>query len=78
MISGVSKPSVRPSPASWRMQGTIGVIVALALILIYVWFRFEWQFAVGAIVATDSRHRHDDRLLLVSGVEFNLSSSPPS
>ena len=28
------------------------MLVALVGILIYVWFRFEWQFAVGAIVAT--------------------------
>ncbi|TGW07124.1 protein translocase subunit SecDF, partial [Mesorhizobium sp. M2D.F.Ca.ET.145.01.1.1] len=33
-------------------QGTIAMIVALVGILVYVWFRFEWQFAVGAIVAT--------------------------
>ncbi len=25
---------------------------ALAVVLIYLWFRFEWQFAVGAIIAT--------------------------
>ncbi len=31
---------------------TLGVLAALAAILIYIWLRFEWQFAVGAIVAT--------------------------
>ncbi|MBO0905628.1 protein translocase subunit SecDF [Jiella sonneratiae] len=30
----------------------IGVLASLVAILIYVWLRFEWQFAVGAIVAT--------------------------
>lgn len=53
--------------------GTIAVIVALIAVLIYIWFRFEWQFAIGAIVATI----HD--VVLTVGVfsalqlEFNLS-----
>ncbi len=29
----------------------IAVILAMAAVLIYIWLRFEWQFAVGAIVA---------------------------
>lgn len=33
-------------------NGTIGVIVGILGVLIYLWFRFEWQFAVGAVVAT--------------------------
>ncbi|SIQ81351.1 protein translocase subunit secF /protein translocase subunit secD [Rhizobium sp. RU35A] len=53
---------------------TIGVLGALIGILVYIWFRFEWQFAVGAILATI----HDVILTLgifvVSGIEFNLTS----
>jgi preprotein translocase SecF subunit len=30
----------------------LGVILAIVGVLIYLWFRFEWQFAVGAVVAT--------------------------
>src|SRR5882724_2380181 len=26
-------------------QGTVGVMAAIGLILVYLWFRFEWQFA---------------------------------
>lgn len=33
-------------------NGTIGVIVGIIGVLLYLWFRFEWQFAVGAVVAT--------------------------
>jgi preprotein translocase SecF subunit len=55
-------------------NGTVGVIVALLGILIYVWFRFEWQFAVGAIVTTI----HDVLMTLgfftVLQLEFDLSS----
>lgn len=32
-------------------DGTIAVIAAIMAILIYIWFRFEWQFAVGAVIA---------------------------
>src|SRR3954468_18267339 len=28
--------------------GVIAVVVAIVLVMIYLWFRFEWQFAVGA------------------------------
>lgn len=55
-------------------QGTIGVIVALGFILVYVWFRFEWQFAVGAIVATIHDIVMTMGFFVVSGVEFNQSS----
>jgi len=54
--------------------GTIAVIAALGAILVYLWFRFEWQFAVGAVIATV----HDVILTLglyvILGLEFNLSS----
>ncbi len=33
-------------------DGTIGILLSLLAITIYLWFRFEWQFAVGAIIAT--------------------------
>lgn len=33
-------------------QGTLSVLAALALILVYVMFRFQWKFALGAVVAT--------------------------
>lgn len=32
-------------------SGTIAVVVALLGILIYVWFRFEWQFGVAALLS---------------------------
>ncbi|PJI43990.1 protein translocase subunit SecDF [Ciceribacter selenitireducens] len=55
-------------------SATIGVAVSLLCILIYIWFRFEWQFAVGSIIAT----LHDVILTLglyvLLGIEFNLTS----
>lgn len=32
-------------------SGTIAVLVALLSVLVYIWFRFEWQFSVGAVAA---------------------------
>jgi preprotein translocase SecF subunit len=54
--------------------GTQAVVYALIAILAYIWFRFEWQFAIGAIVALI----HDVVLTLgifsLLGLEFNLST----
>jgi preprotein translocase subunit SecF len=37
--------------AELKRTGIIAVVVSLLGIFLYVWFRFEWQFAVAAIVA---------------------------
>ena len=34
-----------------KMTGIYAVIAAICGILLYVWFRFEWQFAVAAVIA---------------------------
>jgi preprotein translocase subunit SecF len=31
--------------------GTLGLMLAIFGILVYLWFRFEWQFALGAMIA---------------------------
>src|SRR5581483_9476488 len=30
-------------------NGLLALGISLAMILVYIWFRFEWQFAVGAV-----------------------------
>ena len=54
--------------------GTIAVIAAMLAMLVYIWLRFEWQFAVGAIVST----LHDVIMVVgfyvFLGLEFNLTS----
>jgi preprotein translocase subunit SecF len=37
--------------AELARAGTIAVLVAIFAIMAYIWFRFEWQFAIGAVVA---------------------------
>jgi preprotein translocase subunit SecF len=55
-------------------SGIIGVALALVGIWLYLWFRFEWQFAVGAMIAT----MHDIVLTIgfysVTQLDFDLSS----
>lgn len=34
-----------------RRTGIIAVLASILAIIVYVWFRFEWQFAAGAVVA---------------------------
>jgi preprotein translocase subunit SecF len=50
-------------------NGTIGIIVGIIGVLMYLWFRFEWQFAVGAVVAT----LHDIVLTIGFFVAFQLT-----
>ena len=33
------------------LDGILAIAIALSAMLIYIWFRFEWQFSIGAIVA---------------------------
>jgi SecD/SecF fusion protein len=54
--------------------GTIAVLAALFAILVYIWLRFEWQFAIGAIVATTHDVLLTIGMFVVTGLEFNLSS----
>ncbi len=55
-------------------KGIIAVLVALVAILIYVWFRFEWQFALAAITTTTHDVIMTIGLFSVAGLEFNTSS----
>ncbi|WP_198646996.1 protein translocase subunit SecF [Pannonibacter carbonis] len=56
------------------MAGSIGITVALICILFYVWFRFEWQFAVGAILTTLNDVIVTLGLFVVLQLDFTLSS----
>ena len=55
-------------------SGTIAVVVALIGILIYVWFRFEWQFAVAAIASLIHDVTGTIGLYALLQLEFNVSS----
>ncbi|TDT74875.1 protein translocase subunit secF [Litoreibacter halocynthiae] len=51
-ISFPSVESVGPKVSGELIQtAAIAVILAITAVLIYIWLRFEWQFAVGAVIA---------------------------
>jgi preprotein translocase subunit SecF len=64
-------PSVSTELLSY---GTIGLLAAILAILFYLWFRFEWQFALGAMIA----NVHDVVLTVgfmsLTRVDFDLTS----
>ncbi|MBN8936813.1 MAG: protein translocase subunit SecF [Rhizobiales bacterium] len=55
-------------------MGTLGLVMAILGILIYLWFRFEWQFALGAMIA----NVHDLVLTIgfmsITQIDFDLTS----
>ena len=57
-----------------KKNGFWAVIVALVGILLYIWFRFEWQFAVSAILALFHDVIATIGLFAFTGLEFNLST----
>ena len=65
---------VGPKVSSELVQkGLMAIIVAVILMLFYIWVRFEWQFSIGAVIALI----HD--VIITIGIfsffqiEFNLS-----
>jgi preprotein translocase SecF subunit len=56
-----------------KRSGALALAIALGAMLLYIWFRFEWQFSVGAVTALV----HDVILTFgffaITGLEFNLS-----
>ena len=53
-------------------SGAIAIFVAVFAMLVYIWFRFEWQFSLGAVLALV----HDVILTIgvfcITQLEFNL------
>lgn len=55
-------------------DGIYAVISSLIAMLIYVWFRFEWQFGVAAIVSLVHDCVSVVGLYVVTGIEFNITA----
>ncbi|MGV2978769.1 protein translocase subunit SecF [Camelimonas sp. ID_303_24] len=55
-------------------SGTLGVVLSILAVMVYLWFRFELQFAIGAIIGT----MHDIVLtvgfFVITQIEFNMTS----
>ena len=66
---------VGPSVGSELIRaGVLATVLALGAILVYVWFRFEWQFGVGATIATLHDVITTIGLFAIFQLEFNLTT----
>jgi preprotein translocase SecF subunit len=54
--------------------GIIATVLALVAIVVYVWFRFEWQFGIWALVSLLHDVTTTVGLYAVTQIEFNLTS----
>lgn len=55
-------------------DGVLAVVLSLLAIALYVWFRFEWQFGVGALISTFHDVITTFGLFSITGMEFNLTT----
>lgn len=54
--------------------GALATVLALVAILIYIWFRFEWQFGVGATISTLHDVITTIGLFAIFRLEFDLTT----
>jgi SecD/SecF fusion protein len=55
-------------------DGLIAVVLASIAMLFYIWFRFEWYFAVGAIVTLILDVTKTIGFFALTGLDFNLTA----
>ena len=53
-------------------NGLLALGISLVMILVYIWFRFEWQFAVGAVVTLILDITKAIGFLAITRIEFDL------
>ena len=53
-------------------NGLLALGISLAMILVYIWFRFEWEFAVGAVVTLLLDVTKAIGFLVVTRFQFDL------
>jgi preprotein translocase SecF subunit len=53
-------------------NGLLALGISLAMILVYIWFRFEWQFAVGAVVTLVLDITKAIGFLAITRIDFDL------
>lgn len=53
-------------------NGMLALGISLLMILVYIWFRFEWQFAVGAVVTLILDVTKAIGFLVITRIEFDL------
>ena len=65
---------VGPKVSSELIQkGVVAIVIAVFLMLFYIWIRFEWQFSIGAVTALIHDVLITIGLFAFLQIEFNLS-----
>jgi SecD/SecF fusion protein len=54
--------------------GMIALAISFLMMLVYIWFRFEWQFAIGAVATLLLDTTKVVGFLVLTGIEFNLTT----
>ena len=57
-----------------KEKGILAVVCALLAIMVYIWFRFEWQFSIAAILALSHDILSTIGLFALTSFEFNLAT----
>ena len=60
--------------AELTQKGILAVVSALAAIMIYIWFRFEWQYSIAAILALSHDVISTIGFFSLTSFEFNLAT----
>ncbi|WP_374514450.1 protein translocase subunit SecF [Brevundimonas sp.] len=55
-------------------NGVLALVVAIVLMLVYIWFRFEWQFGLGAVIGLFHDVILTFGLFALTGMEFSLTA----
>jgi preprotein translocase SecF subunit len=66
---------VGPKVSSELLMNSVwAILISLLGVLAYLWFRFEWQYGLGAILALAHDVSATIGIYAVTGIEFNLTS----
>lgn len=57
-----------------KKAGVIASVIAILAISLYIWFRFEWQFALGALIGLVHDILTTVGLLALFGMDFSLTT----
>ncbi|MDN3564951.1 protein translocase subunit SecD [Paeniroseomonas aquatica] len=56
------------------LGGMIALAISMLAMLVYIWFRFEWQFAIAAIITLILDTTKTVGFMVLFNVEFNLTT----
>ncbi len=60
--------------AELKKAAAFAIFAAIGAILLYIWFRFEWQFGIGAVIALTHDVLTTIGLFSLLALEFNLAT----